>query len=116
MTERLTSRLAFVGFVMVGLFAAMLLRLWYLQVLSTEELQVEAESNRIEIVITPPTRGRILDRHGVVMAENVRSGVVTVEAPDAARLREVLGNRAERREAYMSFKFADGEDDKAGDN
>jgi len=77
-TERLTSRLAFVGFVMVGLFAAMLLRLWYLQVLSTEELQVEAESNRIEIVITPPTRGPILDRHGVVMAENVRSGVVTV--------------------------------------
>lgn len=79
MTERLGGRLAFFGFVIVGLFAAMLTRLWFLQVLSSDELTVQAESNQIEVVITPPTRGRILDRHGVVMAENVRTGVVTVD-------------------------------------
>lgn len=79
MNERLNSRLAFLGFVIVGLFAAMITRLWYLQVLNTEELTIEAQSNQIEVVVTPPTRGRILDRHGVVMADNARTGIVTVD-------------------------------------
>ncbi|MEC9059854.1 MAG: penicillin-binding transpeptidase domain-containing protein, partial [Actinomycetota bacterium] len=78
MNEQLKRRLAFLGILIVGLFAALFTRAWYLQVLTSEELAERALSNYVEIVITQPTRGRILDRHGVVLADNIRSGVITV--------------------------------------
>jgi len=71
--------MAFIGIVIVGLFGALFTRLWYLQVLETEQFAAAAESNQVRIIITPPTRGRILDRHGVVLADNVRTGVVTYD-------------------------------------
>ncbi len=71
--------MAFLGIVMVGLFGALFTRLWYLQVLETDQYTVAAESNQMRIIITPPTRGRILDRHGVLLADNVRTGVVTFD-------------------------------------
>ena len=78
MNDQLTRRLAFVGILIVGLFAALFTRAWYLQVLTNEELADKAFSNHVEIVVTEPTRGRILDRHGVVLADNIRNGVITV--------------------------------------
>ena len=78
MNEQLNRRLAFLGILIVGLFAALFTRAWYLQVLTADELTDKARANYVEIVITEPTRGRILDRHGVVLADNIRSGVVTV--------------------------------------
>ena len=79
MNEQLSRRLAFMGVLIIALFAALATRAWYLQVLRTEELSDQALLNHVEIVITQPTRGRILDRHGVVLADNVRTGVVTVD-------------------------------------
>ena len=79
MSDQLNRRLAFLGILIVGLFAALFTRAWYLQVLTTEELADKALLNHVEVVITQPTRGRILDRHGVVLADNVRNGVVTVD-------------------------------------
>ena len=79
MNEHLSRRLAFVGVLIIALFAALATRAWYLQVLRTEELSDQAFLNHVEIVVTQPTRGRILDRHGVVLADNVRTGVVTVD-------------------------------------
>ena len=78
MNEQLSRRLAFLGVLIVGLFAALFTRAWYLQVLTSEELADKAFSNHVEIVVTQPTRGKILDRHGVVLADNIRTGVVTV--------------------------------------
>ncbi|MEE3256696.1 MAG: penicillin-binding transpeptidase domain-containing protein, partial [Actinomycetota bacterium] len=78
MNEQLSRRLAFLGVLIVGLFAALFTRAWYLQVLTSEELAEKAFLNHVEIVVTQPTRGRILDRHGVVLADNIRTGVVTV--------------------------------------
>lgn len=80
MTESQRRRLAFVGLVAVGLFAALFTRLWHLQVLSTDDFAVAAESNQVQIIVTPSTRGRIIDRHGVVLADNERTGVVTVDS------------------------------------
>ena len=79
MDETVRRRMAFLGIVIVGLFGALFTRLWYLQVLETEQFSVAAETNQVRIIITPPTRGRILDRHGVVLADNVRTGVVTID-------------------------------------
>lgn len=79
MTPRISGRLAFVGVLIVALFAALFTRLWYLQVLTAEDLEIAAEANRIELVIEPPARGRIVDRHGRVLADNRRDGIVTLD-------------------------------------
>ena len=79
MNENLSRRLAFLGVLIVALFAALVTRAWYLQVLVAEEFSDQAVRNHVEIVVTQPTRGRILDRHGVVLAGNIRTGVVTVD-------------------------------------
>ncbi len=50
-----------------GLLAA---RLVYLQVLRHDDLSTQAEANRIAVVPVVPNRGLIVDRNGVVLANN----------------------------------------------
>ncbi len=57
------------GFVVL-FFLLLLARFFYVQVLEHDRYFSLAESNRISIVPTPPNRGIILDRNGVVMAHN----------------------------------------------
>ena len=57
------------GFVVL-FFLLLLARFFYVQVLEHERYFALAESNRISVVPTPPNRGIILDRNGVVMAHN----------------------------------------------
>ena len=73
-TERELSRfrlrlVAAALFVLIafGLLAA---RLSYLQVSKHDELSTQAENNRIAVVPITPNRGLILDRNGVVLANN----------------------------------------------
>lgn len=57
------------GFVVL-FFLLLLARFFYVQVLEHDRYFALAESNRISVVPTPPNRGIILDRNGVVMAHN----------------------------------------------
>jgi penicillin-binding protein 2 len=63
---RLAAAAAFVLFAF-GLLSA---RLVYLQVYKHEELSTQAENNRITVVPIVPNRGLILDRNGIVLANN----------------------------------------------
>ena len=63
---RLVAAAAFV-LLAFGLLAA---RLAYLQIYKHEELSTQAENNRIAVVPIVPNRGLILDRNGVVLANN----------------------------------------------
>ena len=56
--------LVLVCFVLLGI------RLMYLQVIRHEDLLAQAENNRTAILPTVPNRGTILDRNGVVLANN----------------------------------------------
>jgi penicillin-binding protein 2 len=67
------------GFVAVLLFI-LLLRFFYLQVFRYEYFHTMGESNRIYVVPIVPNRGLILDRNGVVMAQNY-SGYTLEIAP-----------------------------------
>jgi penicillin-binding protein 2 len=58
-----------IGFVLT-LFAILLLRFVYLQVVRHDYYETLAESNRISVVPIVPNRGLILDRNGVVLAHN----------------------------------------------
>ncbi len=63
---RLFAAAAFVLFC----FALLAARLVYLQIYKYEELSTQAENNRISVVPIVPNRGLILDRNGVVLADN----------------------------------------------
>jgi len=63
---RLAAAAAFVLFA----FRLLTARLVYLQVYKHDELSTQAENNRIAVVPIVPNRGLILDRNGVVLANN----------------------------------------------
>ena len=87
-TSRL--RLAVLGVVVTSLFAALTARLWYLQVLDTEEFRVAAEANQVRLVYEPAPRGRILDREGRVLVDNRASDVLTLSRVEAQENPDVL--------------------------
>ena len=71
-------RMRVVAVVAISLFAALVARLWYLQVITTEQAVAVAEQNVTrEIRVTAP-RGRILDVHGRVLVGNRITTMVTI--------------------------------------
>jgi penicillin-binding protein 2 len=79
-------RLSVLGVVVFALFASLFARLWYLQVMASDEFQVEAQANRIRTVPIEAPRGRILDRNGKVLVDNRISVQVTIDRPVLADL------------------------------
>ncbi len=59
----------FIGIV-TALFLLLAVRLFYFQIISGEEFRAHSERNRIRPVVLEALRGLILDRNGVVLAEN----------------------------------------------
>ena len=94
--ERRGFRLHVVGIVAVCLVAALFARLWYLQVLESEELQTVASTNILRVVYTEAPRGRVFDAKGRILVDNRVVQVVTVDrlefrnALDAPEQRAVL--------------------------
>lgn len=78
-TESSRVRLGVLGIAAMSLFAALFARLWFLQVVSADDLRVAANSMSIRTVRVPAPRGRILDRNGMVLVDNRPSLVVTVD-------------------------------------
>jgi len=81
-------RISILGLVVLGMFAALFTRLWYLQVMSPEDYEVVAEANRIREVQVAAPRGRILDRNGRVLVDNRVSIQVTIDRTVLAELDE----------------------------
>ncbi|NIC42253.1 penicillin-binding protein 2 [Aquabacterium sp. A08] len=78
---RVWVALAVVG-VCLGLIA---LRSYYLQVPRHDDLSDKAERNRTAVLPIVPQRGRIVDRHGVVLADNLATfslEIVPARTPD----------------------------------
>jgi penicillin-binding protein 2 len=87
-----TLRSIVAGVLVVVLLLAVAGRLFYLQVLRYDYYAELSQGNRVRTEPVPPSRGLILDRHGVVLAENrpafqlelVREQVGDMRAVDAA--------------------------------
>lgn len=78
-----SSRLVGFAAVIGAIFAALLARLWSIQLVSSDEYTKEAESNRTRTVTTAAPRGRILDRNGAEIVSN-RSSLTVVADADVA--------------------------------
>ena len=75
--SRRSSRARGVVILMIGVLAVAFFRV---QVLRSERYQVLSESNRLRTVALPAPRGLIVDRHGLVIAENVPGYAVALNA------------------------------------
>lgn len=65
-----TRRALALGGMKLGLFSLLVGRMYYLQVVESDQYQMLAEENRINLRLLAPPRGRILDRFGVELAKN----------------------------------------------
>jgi len=71
-------RLALFRFVIVGLFATLMLRLWRLQVVEADRYRAWADQNRFRLVSTEAPRGVIYDRQGRILVRNIPSFSVAI--------------------------------------
>jgi penicillin-binding protein 2 len=71
----------------LGLIAA---RMYVLQVQRHETLFMQAERNRTSVVPVSPPRGRIKDRHGVVLADNEPTFTLEITPARAGRLNDTI--------------------------
>jgi penicillin-binding protein 2 len=72
-------RMSVLGIVVFALFASLFARLYYLQVMTSDQYQVAAQANRIRVVPVEAPRGRILDRNGEVLVDNRISVQITID-------------------------------------
>jgi penicillin-binding protein 2 len=92
LTPQLAFRVAVIGGVALVMFALIFFRLWYLQVLSGDKYEAQAQNNRVREIKVQAPRGEIVDRHGQPLVENRNSLSIKV-TPD--KLPEDLGQREE---------------------
>ncbi len=71
LTPQLAMRVAILAFLALGVFAVLFLRLWALQVLSSDRYLAVADDNRVRTIRIDAPRGPILDRTGKVIVGNV---------------------------------------------
>jgi penicillin-binding protein 2 len=71
LTPQLAMRVAILGFVALGVFAVLFLRVWALQVLSGSNYLKEAKNNRVRTIMIDAPRGEILDSKGHELVGNV---------------------------------------------
>lgn len=105
---RVIRRRAVVGaLVFLLLTAALVARMYYLQVVQYEYHSTLSENNRVHVQPIPPTRGLIFDRNGVILADNRPSFSLTLTRERAGDwepvldvIVEVLGLSSEERALF----------------
>ena len=63
------SRVKYFFYVSIVLFAVILIRVIYIQYFD-DRLKLRSELNRVRTAVTEPSRGRILDRNGIILVDN----------------------------------------------
>jgi penicillin-binding protein 2 len=76
---RARLRLLVIQVLLLSLLATLFGRLWFLQVVSSEQFQQAAVLNRAREVLVPATRGSIVDARGRTLVGNRVSLVITVD-------------------------------------
>lgn len=89
-----TRRAALLAGGQFGLLAALVGRMYYLQVVESERYHMLAEENRINMRLLPPSRGRILDRFGVPVAINTQNYRVLIKSENTPDVSAVLDRLA----------------------
>lgn len=89
-TKMFNRRALILGGAQGVLTAALVGRMYYLQVIEADRYRTLAEDNRINIQLVPPPRGRILDRFGQALAINKQQFQVLIVPEQAIKVNETL--------------------------
>ena len=103
-------RLALLMAIFLGLFLALSVRLFQLQVVEAQSLQMRAQAQWTSESTIQPTRGRILDRNGNVLAQSATAYTLSVSprrVKDAAAMARVLAPILEMDAAKIEEKASD---------
>ncbi|MBI3609424.1 MAG: penicillin-binding protein 2 [Nitrospirae bacterium] len=92
--RELQRRLGYLLIGIVAIFAALLLRSWYLQITKGNYYKEQSENNRVRVVYVQPPRGQILDRRGELLANNVPSFNLYLVLEDVLDRRSLLDQLA----------------------
>ena len=87
------NRVLLCALVVLGMMAALVARMYYLQVVQYDYHSTLSDNNRVHVQPVPPSRGRIHDRNGVVLAENRPSyslNITRERVPDLPATLEML--------------------------
>jgi penicillin-binding protein 2 len=82
LTPKLSLRVAIIGAVVLGIFAALFLRLWALQVLAGTKYVDQAQAQSFRAVRLPAPRGRIIDRNGKPLVTNTPASAIQLWPSD----------------------------------
>jgi penicillin-binding protein 2 len=86
LTPKLARRIGMLGAIVAIVFAALLLRLWALQVLAGPQYVERAQANQFRTVRVQAPRGPILDRSGRVLVTNAAATAVELWAADLPKV------------------------------
>jgi penicillin-binding protein 2 len=81
-TQRLSVRVAVIGAIVLGVFAALFLRLWALQVLAGTKYVDQAQAQSFRAVRLPAPRGTIVDRNGKRLVTNIAASAIQLWPAD----------------------------------
>jgi len=90
-----TRRLAFLAAGKVALLGVLGGRMYYLQVVEADKYKMMADDNRINLRLLAPPRGRILDREGIVLADNQLNYRVVLVAEQTGSVAATLDTLSE---------------------
>ncbi|HKL56543.1 MAG: penicillin-binding protein 2 [Roseovarius sp.] len=92
--RRITRRGLIIGGAQATFVGLLALRMRFMQVEQADQFRLLADENRINIRLIPPARGRIFDRNGEVVAENVPSYRITMVREEAGDVDEIIARLA----------------------
>jgi penicillin-binding protein 2 len=96
-TPQLAIRVAGAGVFAFVLFGIIFFRLWYLEVLDGDKYLAQARENRVRTERVPAPRGRIVDANNVVIVDNRKATVVSLNpASIPADMRESIATYGQR--------------------
>jgi len=96
--QTFTRRAALLAGIQGVAFVALAGRMYYLQVLKTDQYRMLAEENRVSMRLLAPLRGDIVDRFGRVLAsnrQNYRAMLISEQTPDVEATLERLSRIVE---------------------
>src|SRR5512145_349596 len=91
-------RLQIIYYLAIAIFAILVVRLWYLQVMNSRSFADRAEANRVRIIPIPARRGTIFDRKGKVLVTSKSSYNIVLSRKDVnvSELPQMAGLLAEQ--------------------
>jgi penicillin-binding protein 2 len=93
-TQRLQQRATALRWALAAAFLVLAVAFFKAQVLDAERYRLRSKSNRLRAIPITAPRGAILDRNGLVVADNVPGFTVKLIASDEDSLRAALGRMA----------------------